>query len=195
MHGAHHHHQIDTAGQRRPIARAAGYRVAARGRNEWAGRAPTHAALGHSHSGQASAAAKPEQRGTQPGRDKRLSLFPGHALEARRPLSRQALGFAGPSPEPADARDDTFPPLSSRALFYRDLDQPHGHGPAGMCSREQFLGLPLILLGSKQVAQGPFHLVRHHQSPARPACRDGRLMRETRNGVAFQRTCEMNRHA
>lgn len=116
------------------------------------------------------------------------------------PAFSRCTPFAGlVLPEPANARDDAFAPVSSRAPLDRDLDQAHCHGAARMCAGQQLLGASLIFLGSDQVAQGSFHfrqsITHNARTPFQGRRPDGWVMRDTRNGVAFYRNCEMNRIA
>ncbi len=81
------------------------------------------------------------------------------------------IPFAGFVPKPANASGCASPPGAPLAPLDRDFDQSHRHGSAGEGAGQQFLGLPLILLGLDQVAQRSLHVV--HRRPPSQARRLG----------------------
>lgn len=69
-----------------------------------------------------------------------------------------------------------------------------GHHAMHVCAGHQLLGLPPVFLRLHEVQNHSLPIV-HSRPPLQAPRLDADGMRETRNGVAFQRTCEMNRHA
>lgn len=88
------------------------------------------------------------------------------------------------------------PTRVSAARTQVHVEQLFGHDATCMGAGGQFVGLPLIFDRLDHIAQYSTPIAhRPNAHIARPACRDGEVMRETQSGVAFERTSEMNRNA